>query len=189
MKKFLPPLLFLIGVLLLFVGLYASFEVYISQKLQQTTRELSEAILHLQRGENPTKGYQTLLILKTPAGKSLVPSVGLLNPLDASLYVTSVSKGSDGTEVYVYLRRTTLGEYLQTLLEEWASAGIAFSGAVLMILAYFMSRGGSTTNEELVAKLKALRTTLSVNSVIPEETATETKSLLDDILKKMEGKR
>ncbi|MFN7066077.1 MAG: hypothetical protein ACK4OF_08030, partial [Aquificaceae bacterium] len=66
-------------------------------------------------------------------------------------------------------------------------------GLVLMILQAKTSRKlpkeTPLQDEKLIKNLKALRTALAMSNIIPKESLEESKRILEDIIKRMEGRQ
>lgn len=110
---------------------------------------------------------------------------------------TSYSKDKD--HAYTYMRRVSLSEYLNVLIERPFVLGVSLSGLVLFLsgLVLIFKKDSEVekkekveliSQEELTKRLKALRVTFAMSGVIPKESLSEAKKILDDIIEKMEGK-
>ncbi|MEJ7555171.1 MAG: hypothetical protein WKI50_04460, partial [Aquificaceae bacterium] len=104
----------------------------------------------------------------------------------------SYSKGGD--HVYAYIKRVSFLEYLNVLLERPFALGISLSGLILFLSGLILLFKGykpieeKELQEDILRKLKALRVSFATSRIIPKESLSEAEKILDDIIKRMEGK-
>jgi hypothetical protein len=105
-------------------------------------------------------------------------------------------------EIYIYTRKYNFGEYIEEMLKNPTSLGIALAGLILsaigivyMLIPQAERKGtevkivGKTYPPDLERKLKAVRLAIATHGVIPKESIEEAKRILDYILKEMEGRK
>jgi hypothetical protein len=122
--------------------------------------------------------------------------------MDINMYSSYHKISPTKAEVYIYTRKYNLGEYIEELLKNPTSFGIALAGLILftMGIVYMLipqtqhkSTEGKmvekTYPQGLESKLKALRLAIATHGVIPKESIEEAKRILDDILKEMEVRK
>lgn len=204
MSRLLAPVLIILGSALFFAGQWVALDIYMNTKLGRISHNMAQFIYHLHSGDTLIKlsnREENVFILRTAAGR-VVSTENVTGPLSPDKFITG-SYGKDGDSAYAYTKRPSFSEYMNTFFEKPFSLGIALSGLFIFITGLvLLPREGRreevevsetgpeespTELKELMNKLKALRTTLALNEVIPEDTLSETKKLLDDIIK-MEGK-
>jgi hypothetical protein len=110
------------------------------------------------------------------------------------------------SEVYIYTRKYNFGEYIEEMLKNPTSLGIALAGLILSaigIVYMLIPQAQQKSTEvkivekivektyppDLERKLKALRLAIATHGVIPKESIEEAKRILDNILKEMEGRK
>lgn len=198
MKRILGLAFCLLGVFLMLFGSLTSFELYAKERQRKININMAGFILDVYNGapssKTPYPEYSTI-ILKTQDGK-VITTENLLKVFDESMYSSDLYKDKRGNEIYVYVKKPTLGEYLYFFLENPLSFGVLISGALMLFVGLFLlfttEVRAVTSSKEIddgfINGLKALRLTLSTSRIIPEESLDQAKRILDDILKKYGGK-
>jgi len=200
MGKVLSPLLMVLGALIFLAGQWIAFEIYANTKLSRIGENLSQFVHGLYSGDTLIKlnnGDESIFILRTAGGK-VITTNNAIDPLKVEDFIsTSYSKGGD--HAYAYIKRVSFSEYLNVFIERPFALGVSISGLILFLsglaLIFKMDRPiqqkeGSKIlpQEDIVRRLKALRIAFAMSGVIPEESLSEAKKILDDIIKRMEGK-
>lgn len=191
MGKSLAFSLLLFGALIFFAGQWIAFEIYANIKMVRVGENMAQFVHGLNSGKtliSIDKMDENVFILRTSTGRVVTTSnaIGPLNPED---FISAVyKKGRD--EAYVYIKRVSFSEYLNILLERPLTLGISLSGIILFIFGLFLIlKTEFKPQEDLIKKLKALRTTFATSEIIPKESLSEAKGILDDIIKRMEDKK
>ncbi|MCS6998722.1 MAG: hypothetical protein RMH93_03105 [Aquificaceae bacterium] len=196
MLRYIAFLLLIAGTLLLFAGQWIAFEIYANRKLSKINQNLATFLAGATSAESALKipyPEESLFLIRKEEGGFITTGRGPLS-LDGENYL-SAAQG----RVSVYTKSISLGEYLNALLEKPLALGISISGLVLFLTALaFLLRGQglppssgqkvSLQEKELLVKLKAVRTALALGGVIPKESLEEAKGIIEDIIKRMEGK-
>ncbi len=200
MGKVLSPLLMVLGALIFFAGQWIAFEIYANTKLSRIGENLSQFVHGLYSGDTLIKlnrGDESIFILRTAGGK-VITTNNAMGPLKAEDFISAgYSKGGD--HAYAYIKRVSFSEYLNVFIERPFALGVSISGLILFLsgLALLFKRDrpiqqkeGSEIlpQEDIVRRLKALRIAFAMSGVIPKESLSEAKKILDDIIKRMEGK-
>lgn len=200
MGKVLSPLLMVLGALIFFAGQWIAFEIYANTKLSRIGENLSQFVHGLYSGDTLIKlnrGDESIFILRTAGGK-VITTNNAMGPLKAEDFISAgYSKG--GNHAYAYIKRVSFSEYLNVFIERPFALGVSISGLILLLsgLALIFKRDrpiqqkeGSEIlpQEDIVRRLKALRIAFAMSGVIPKESLSEAKKILDDIIKRMEGK-
>lgn len=209
MKRFLPLIFIILGLLLFGWGIYTSFEIYAIKKQEKINANFAGFVLsvcenkELKNIEYPNQGF---FIFKTAEGKISTYGQVFQNPTDINMYSSYHKMSPTKAEVYVYTKEYNFGEYIEELLKDPTSFGIALAGLILFAIgvvymlilqAQHKSTEGKTAEkiveknylQGLEKKLKALRLAIATHEIIPKESTEEAKRILDDILKEMEGKK
>jgi hypothetical protein len=208
-KRFLSLIFIILGLLLFGWGIYTSFEIYAIKKQEKINANFAGFILsvfenkELKNIEYPDQGF---FIFKTAEGKVFTYGQVFQNPTDINMYSSYHKISPTKAEVYIYTRKYNFGEYIEELLRNPTSFGIALAGLILLAIgivymlilqAQHKSTEGKivekivekTYPQGLERKLKALRLTIATHGIIPKESIEEAKRILDDILKEMEGRK
>jgi hypothetical protein len=195
----------ILGLLLFGWGIYTSFEIYTIKKQEKINANFAGFILsvcenkELKNIEYPDQGF---FIFKTAEGKIFTYGQVFQNPTDINMYSSYHKVSPTKEEVYIYTRKYNFGEYIEELLKNPTSFGIALAGLILLAIGivYMLipQAQQKSTEVEIVektypqgleSKLKALRLAIATHGVIPKESVEEAKRILDDILKEMEGRK
>ncbi len=200
MGKALSPLLMVLGALIFFAGHWVAFEIYANTKLLRIGENLSQFVHGLYSGDTLiklNKGDESIFILRTVGGK-VITTNNAIGPLKVEDFISaSYSKGGD--HVYAYIKRVSFSEYLNVLLERPFALGISLSGLILFLSGLILLFKGykpiegkesskTLLQEDILRRLKALRVSFAMSGIIPKESLSEAREILDDIIKKMEGK-
>jgi len=200
MGKALSPLLMVLGALIFFAGQWIAFEIYANTKLSRIGENISQFVHGLYSGDTLiklNKEDESIFILRTAGGK-VITTNNAIGPFKVEDFIsTSYSKGGD--HAYAYIKSVSFSEYLNVFIERPFALGVSISGLILFLagLALIFKRDrpiqqkeGSKIlpQEDIVRRLKALRTAFAMSGVIPKESLSEAKKILDDIIKRMEGK-
>ncbi|MEJ7553503.1 MAG: hypothetical protein WKI48_02025 [Aquificaceae bacterium] len=200
MGKALSPLLMVLGALIFFAGQWVAFEIYANTKLLRIGENLSQFVHGLYSGDTLiklNKGDESMFILRTAGGK-VITTNNAIGPLKVEDFISaSYSKGGD--HVYAYIKRVSFSEYLNVLLERPFALGISLSGLILFLSGLILLFKGykpiegkesskTLLQEDILRRLKALRVSFAMSGIIPKESLSEARKILDDIIKKMEGK-
>jgi uncharacterized membrane protein len=204
-KRFLSLIFIILGLLLFGWGIYTSFEIYAIKKQEKINANFAGFILsvcenkELKNIEYPDQGF---FIFKTAEGKVFTYGQVFQNPTDINMYSSYYKILPSKTEVYIYTRKYNFGEYIEELLKNPTSFGIALAGLILLAvgIVYMLIPQAQykSTEEKIVEKtylqglerkLKALRLAIATHGVIPKESIEEAKRILDDILKEKEGRK
>ncbi|MEJ5339538.1 MAG: hypothetical protein ACK42C_02770 [Aquificaceae bacterium] len=203
MNRAFAPILMVLGVILFLAGQWIAFEIYANTKLSRVSHNMAQFIHHLYSGDTLIKlnrADENVFILRTATGR-VITTDNAIGPLKADDFIAA-SYNRDGNLAYTYTKRVSLSEYLNTFTEKPFALGISLSGAIVFLSGLTLlirevrgteqrerkTRGGSMLQEELTRRLKALRVAFAMSGVIPGESLSEAKKILDDIIKRMEGK-
>jgi hypothetical protein len=203
MRRVWIPLMFILGLILIVVGMWMSFELYARKKLSKVNENMAQILYELQAGNNRIRLKnleENLVVIWLKDGK-LITTANFTKPVDFNGYVSGYYEGTLG-RVYTYTKDPNLGDYLIAIYENPAYLGLTAAGLVLFLLAtLLMIRGSELTpapaqedvknkviDQEFIKRLKALRLTIATAGIIPKESSEEAKKILDDIIKEMEGK-
>ncbi len=194
MGKALAPFLVLFGALVLFVGQWMAFEIYANAKISRIGENVAKFLHGLHSGDTLIRlnwADENVFVFRTETGK-VITTNNAIAPLKVEDFIgTSYSKGRD--YAYAYIKRVSFPEYLSAFLERPFALGVSLSGFILfifgLVLLFKKDRGADfLLREELKRKLKALRVAFAMSGLIPKESLFEAKKILDDIIKKMEGR-
>ncbi len=195
MVKIISPLLMVLGVFISLAGQWVAFEIYANTKLLRIGENLSQFVHGLYSGDTLIKlnnGDESIFILRTAGGK-VITTNNAIGPLKVEDFISaSYSKGGD--HVYAYIKRVSFLEYLNVLLERPFALGISLSGLILFLSGLILLFKGykpieeKELQEDILRKLKALRVSFATSRIIPKESLSEAEKILDDIIKRMEGK-
>ncbi|MEJ7619908.1 MAG: hypothetical protein WKI46_03690 [Aquificaceae bacterium] len=200
MGKVLSPLLMVLGALIFLAGQWIAFEIYANTKLSRIGENLSQFVHGLYSGDTLiklNKGDESIFILRTAGGK-VITTNNAIDPLKVEDFIsTSYSKGGD--HAYAYIKRVSFSDYLNVFIERPFALGVSISGLILFLSGIVLllkrdvgiegkERSEFLTREELARRLKALKVAFAMSRVIPKESLSEAKKILDDIIKRMEGK-
>jgi hypothetical protein len=195
----------ILGLLLFGWGIYTSFEIYAIKKQEKINANFAGLILsvcenkELKNIEYPDQGF---FIFKTAEGRVFTYGQLFQNSTDINMYSSYHKILPTKAEVYIYTRKYNFGEYIEELLKNPTSFGIALSGLILFVIGivYMLIPQAQQKSTEvkivektypqgLERKLKALRLAIATHAIIPKESIEEAKRILDDILKEMEGRK
>ncbi len=195
----------ILGLLLFGWGIYTSFEIYAIKKQEKINANFAGFILsvsenkELKNIEYPDQGF---FIFKTAEGRVFTYGQVFQNPTDINMYSSYHKISPTRAEVYIYTRKYNFGEYVEELLKNPTSFGIALAGLILFAIGivYMLIPQAQQKSTEvkivektypqgLERKLKALRLAIATHAIIPKESIEEAKRILDDILKEMEGRK
>ena len=195
MVKIISPLLMVLGVFISLAGQWVAFEIYANTKLLRIGENLSQFVHGLYSGDTLiklNKGDESIFILRTAGGK-VITTNNAIGPLKVEDFISaSYSKGGD--HVYSYIKRVSFSEYLNVLLERPFALGISLSGLILFLSGLILLFKGykpieeKELQEDILRKLKALRVSFATSRIIPKESLFEAEKIMDDIIKRMEGK-
>ncbi|MFZ8864008.1 MAG: hypothetical protein ACO2PP_26370 [Thermocrinis sp.] len=205
MKRFLSIIFMILGFLLFGLGIYTSFEIYAIKKQEKINANFASFMLSVYEGKElknmdyPDQGF---FIFKPAEGKIYTYGQAFQNPTDMNMYLSYHKVSPSKSEVYVYTRKYNFGEYIEEVLKNPTSLGIALAGLMLfaigivyMLILQVQQKSTEvkivekTYPPDLERKLKALRLAIATYGVIPKESIEEAKRILDDILKKMEARK
>jgi hypothetical protein len=194
----------ILGLLLFGWGIYTSFEIYAIKKQEKINVNFAGFILsvcenkELKNIEYPDQGF---FIFKTAEGRVFTYGQVFQNPT-INMYLSYHKASPTKVEVYIYTRKYNFGEYIEELLKNPTSFGIALAGLILFAIgivymlilqAQQKSTEGKivekTYPQGLERKLKALRLAIATHGIIPKESIEEAKRILDNILKEMEVRK
>jgi uncharacterized membrane protein len=204
-KRFLSLIFVILGFLLFGLGIYTSFEIYAIKKQEKINANFASFMLSVYEGKElknidyPDQGF---FIFKLAEGKIYTYGQVFQNPTDVNMYSSYHKISSSKSEVYIYTRKYNFGEYIEEMLKNPTSLGIALAGLILsaigivyMLIPQAERKGTEvkivekTYPPDLERKLKAVRLAIATHRIIPRESIEEAKRILDDILKKMEGRK
>lgn len=205
MKRFLSLIFVTLGFLLFGLGIYTSFEIYAIKKQEKINANFASFMLSVYEGKElkkmdyPDQGF---FIFKPAEGKIYTYGQVFQNPTDVNMYLSYHKISSSKSEVYIYTRKFNFGEYIEEILKNPTSLGIALAGLILSSIGivYMLIPQAQQKNTEvkivektypqgLERKLKAVRLAIATHGVIPRESIEEAKRILDDILNQMEGRK
>jgi hypothetical protein len=195
----------ILGFLLFGWGIYTSFEIYAIKKQEKINANFADFILsvyenkELKNIEYPDQGF---FIFKTAKGKVFTYGQAFQNPTDINMYLSYHKVSPTKAEVYIYTRKYNFGEYIEEMLKNPTSLGIALAGLILsaICIVYMLIPQAKQKSTEvkiakknyppdLERKLKALRLAIATYGIIPKESIEEIKRILDNILKEMEERK
>jgi hypothetical protein len=204
-KRFLSLIFIILGLLLFGWGIYTSFEIYAIKKQEKINANFASFMLSVYEGKElknidyPDQGF---FIFKPTEGKINIYGQVFQNPMDINMYSSYHKVSPTKAEVYIYTRKYNFGEYIEELLKNPTSFGIALAGLILFAIGivYMLIPQAQQKSTEvkivekthpqgLERKLKALRLAIATHAIIPKESIEEAKRILDDILKEMEGRK
>ncbi|WP_029551555.1 hypothetical protein [Thermocrinis jamiesonii] len=202
MRNLVSFVLMLLGFILFGWGIYTSFEIYATKKQEKISTNFASFVLSVFKGEElkrldyPEQGF---FILKPSEGKVFTVGGVLQKPIDPNAYLSYSKKDLYNNEVFVYIKKYNLGEFVEELIRNPISLGISLSGIILFLTGvlymliqkpvYVAKQGRKEHQSSLENKLKALRLVLATHKIIPQESSEEAKKILDDILKEMEAQK
>ena len=209
MKRFLSLVFMILGLLLFGWGIYTSFEMYATKKQEKINANFASFILSVYENkefkniEYPDQGF---FIFKTTEGKVFTYGQIFQSPTDVNTYSSYHKVLPTKAEVYIYTSKYSFGEYIEELLKNPTSFGIALAGLILfaMGIVYMLipQAQHKSTEERIVEKiventypqglekkLKALRLAIATHRILPKESIEEAKRILDNILKEMEERK
>ncbi len=204
MKRFLPLIFVISGLLLFGLGIYTSFEIYAIKKQEKINANFASFILSVYEGKElknidyPDQGF---FIFKPAEGRIYTYGQVFQNPTDVNMYLSYHKISPSKSEVYIYTRKYNFGEYIEEMLKNPTSLGIALAGLILSAIGVYklilqaQQKGTEvkivekTYPQDLEGKLKALRLAIATHEVIPKESIEEAKKILDNIFKDMEGRK
>ena len=197
----------ILGFLFFGWGIYSSFEIYTIKRQEKINANFAGFILSVCENKelkNIEYPDQEFFIFKTAKGKMFTYGQALQNPTDINMYLSYHKVSPTKAEVYIYTRKYNFGEYIEEMLRNPTSFGIALVGLILFamgigIVYMLIPRTQQKSTEVKIAKktyppdlerkLKALRLAIATHGIIPKESIEEAKKILDDILKEMEGRK
>jgi len=203
-KIFLSLIFVISGLLLFGFGIYTSFEIYAIKKQEKINANFASFILSVYEGKElksidyPDQGF---FIFKPAEGRIYTYGQVFQNPTDANMYLSYHKISPSKSEVYIYTRKYNFGEYIEEMLKNPTSLGIALAGLILSAIGVYklilqaqqksteVKIAEKTYPKDLEGKLKALRLAIATHEVIPKESIEEAKRILDDIFKDMEGRK
>ncbi len=204
MKRFLPLIFVISGLLLFGLGIYTSFEIYAIKKQEKINANFASFILSVYEGKElknidyPDQGF---FIFKPAEGRIYTYGQVFQNPTDVNMYLFYHKISPSKSEVYIYTRKYNFGEYIEEMLKNPTSLGIALAGLILFAIGVYklipqaqqksteVKIVEKTYPQDLEGKLKALRLAIATHEVIPKESVEEAKRILDNIFKDMEGRK
>jgi len=202
-KRFLPLIFVKSGLLLFGLGIYTSFEIYAIKKQEKINANFASFMLSVHEGKelkNIDYPDQSFFIFKSAEGKIFTSQL-FQNPTDVNMYLSYHKISPSKSEVYIYTRKYNFVEYIEEMLKNPTSLGIALAGLILSAIGVYIlilqAQQKSTEvkivektyPQDLEGKLKALRLAIATHEVIPKESIEEAKRILDDIFKNMEGRK
>ena len=204
MKRFLSLIFVTLGFLLFGLGIYTSFEIYAIKKQEKINANFASFMLSVYEGKElknidyPDQGF---FIFKSAEGKIFTSQL-FQNPTDVNMYSSYHKVSPSKSEVYIYTRKYNFGEYIEEMLKNPTSLGIALAGLVLFAIGivYMLIPQAQQKSTEvkivektyplgLESKLKAVRLAIATHRIIPRESIEEAKRILDNIFKEMEGRK
>jgi hypothetical protein len=202
-KRFLSLIFVISGLLLFGLGIYTSFEIYAIKKQEKINANFASFMLSVYEGKelkNIDYPDQSFFIFKSAEGKIFTSQL-FQNPTDVNMYLSYHKISPSKSEVYIYTRKYNFVEYIEEMLKNPTSLGIALAGLILSAIGVYIlilqAQQKSTEvkivektyPQDLEGKLKALRLAIATHEVIPKESIEEAKRILDDIFKNMEGRK
>jgi hypothetical protein len=204
-KRFLSLIFVILGLLLFGLGIYTSFEIYAIKKQEKINANFASFMLsvyedkELKKMDYPDQGF---FIFKTAEGKIFTYDQVFQNSRNVNMYLSYHKVSPSKSEVYIYTRKYNFGEYIEEMLKNPTSLGIALAGLILSAIGIVympipQAQHKSTEVKiveknyppDLERKLKAVRLAIATQRVIPKESIEEAKRILDDILKEMEVRK
>ncbi len=204
MKRFLSIIFVISGLLLFGLGIYTSFEIYAIKKQEKINANFASFMLSVYEGKElksidyPDQGF---FIFKPAEGRIYTYGHVFQNPTDVNMYLFYHKISPSKSEVYIYTRKYNFGEYIEEMLKNPTSLGIALAGLILFAIGVYklipqaqqksteVKIVEKTYPQDLEGKLKALRLAIATHEVIPKESIEEAKRILDNIFKDMEGRK
>jgi len=195
----------ILGFLLFGWGIYTSFEIYAIKKQEKINANFAGFILSVCENKelkNIEYPDQEFFIFKTAKGKMFTYGQAFQNPTDINMYLSYHKVSPTKAEVYIYTRKYNFEEYIEEMLRNPTSFGIALIGLILFVMGFvymLIPRTQQKSTEVKIAKktyppdlerkLKALRLAIATHGIIPKESIEEIKRILDNILKEMEERK
>lgn len=200
MYRLMNIFLLILGLILFFVGQWLAFEVYVNDKIKDISQNMAKFAYSLYNGESLIsipKASENIFLIRTQDGKVITTS-NAVGPLSVNGF-TFGEYSQKGMYVYVYSKKIAFGDYLNLLFDKPLALGISLSGLILSLIGLALALRGVSSpkveqqapiqDESIINSLKALRTSLAMGWLIPRESLEEAKKIVEDIIKKMEGKK
>ncbi len=199
MNRFLGAIFLLSGIIVLFIGQWMAFEIYANEKLKHISQNMARFTYGLYSGESfisIPKSSENIFIIRANDGR-IVTTNNVVSPVNVEGFTFSDYAGK-GTYVYVYSKKITLSDYIMQAIEKPIVLGTSFSGLILTLFGLVLSlkykqpgkvdQKALIDTESLIKSLKAVRVALAMGELIPRESLQEAKKIVEDIIKKMEGR-
>lgn len=196
MNRILGLIFFITGIFLFLTGQWIAFEMYANSKLGKINENVSQFIQNLYMDNtfiilsNPE---ENVFVFRTADGK-VITTGNTIEPSDMEDYI-STSFSVEGHTIYIYTRRVSFSDYMLVLIEKPFALGSSISGVVFLLIGLFLllketpvKATDSEYKERLAKHLKALRISLAMSKIIPEDSISEARKILDDIIKITEVK-
>lgn len=198
MHKVFSILLLVLGVVLFFIGQWMAFEIYVNGKLKRVSQNVAQFTYGVYSGQSLIKipnPLENIFLIRAKDGKVITTdnAIGPLNTDD----LTFAEQSKEGNYIYVYTKKMDIDDYLNILIDKPLTLGVSLSGLILFLFGILLilrnmgvgkvEKVVSTPDESLIKRLKALRVSLAMGELIPRESLQEAKSIVEDIIKRMEG--
>jgi len=198
--------LFLLWVFILLFSLatfYVSYTAYIHQKERQVVENVSTFLHDYVEKGIVSLPYPEVMVLKVKKEGRIFATSNFNNPISTENFVYSV-KGKDDKSVEVYLRKSSLDEFVLFLFANPVLlAANLFLFVIYLSFFYFMVKEleakvpekveqelgeKPTLSTELINQVKALKVLLHTERILGKEASEKAKKLVDEILRKLENK-
>lgn len=193
MKKAPVLLLWLFLLIFMVASFYISFTAYLMDREKRVLSNLSSFFVKVMDGEKSVRlpfPEDSILILVKGTQERFMSTNALFNMDKDRYYMIYRQIGKD--RLYMYVRKISLFSYIDFISRNIYYGGLILASILLYAtVSYFtvkefeLSRGEPTggITDDLMNKLKAFRLALATSKVIPEESISEMKRVLDGILK------
>jgi len=195
--------LLLVWVLLLIFSL-ASFYISYSSFITERERKVGENIVAFISSFPERKiipiPYPELNVIKVRKGYELYATANAVKPVDLSKYNLVVRKMGESI-VEFYIKRPSFDEFLFFLIGNPVFLSLLSFLFVIYVSFYYLTLKeferesprrektyASYEKEEILNTLKAIKMILHTQKILKEESTQRAKSLLDELIKKLENK-
>lgn len=184
-----------VGLAVSLFGQWVAFEIYSNQKLYRIAQNTAFFIHGVSSGQSLVSlpaPAESVFFVREGEGKTIATS-NSQRTLRIEDYA-AVSHGGGGTQVFAYHRRFSLQEYLQVLFAKPFAAGVFLAGLVLSLTGVLTLLWAGKLpapkeeRQEILKSMKVLREVFALGGLVPQESLKEAKTIVEGIIKKMEGR-
>lgn len=198
--RYTPLALVVAGLIMSVFGQWIALSLYLNEKLKRQAENTAFFVVAVATKSpeielpNPE---ENLMVVRSPVNNLFVQTK-MEDGQDEGGFMSIIAKSDDGsTQANMYYKGISVSEFLSLITSDPVSLLFSFGGIIMAVfgIIWVSKTGPSKQTEEKSSgititrsELKALKLAIAFGGIIPKQSLTEAKSILEGIIKRAEGK-